>query len=117
MSLTNFGAPEKADGAEKTLRHVLVQGVTLLNTASFYGQGLNEEIIGDSYAALVPCVASLESDQVFNCHNMNSRLLCWDPVHCNAYNRCIYLGLQGVLLLSARHCAFMNHWFAILQAA
>lgn len=46
MSLTEFRAPIKADGAEQTLRHVLEQGVTLLNTAAFYGQGLNEEIIG-----------------------------------------------------------------------
>ncbi len=46
MSLTAFGAPEKAEGAEQTLKHVLEQGVTLLNTATFYGQNLNEEIIG-----------------------------------------------------------------------
>ncbi|BDA43731.1 probable aldo-keto reductase 2 [Coccomyxa sp. Obi] len=46
MSLTEFRTPVKSDGAEQTLRHVLEQGVTLLNTAAFYGQGLNEEIIG-----------------------------------------------------------------------
>lgn len=46
MSLTEFISPVKAEGAEQTLRHVLEQGVTLLNTAAFYGQGLNEEIIG-----------------------------------------------------------------------
>ncbi len=48
MSLTEFAAPVKAEGAEQTLKHVLEQGVTLLNTATFYGQGLNEEIIGDN---------------------------------------------------------------------
>ncbi|CAL8468320.1 g7860 [Coccomyxa elongata] len=45
-SLTDFLAPTKAEGAEQTLKHVLEQGVTLLNTASFYGEGVNEEIIG-----------------------------------------------------------------------
>lgn len=46
MSLTEFNAPKKAEGAEQTLRHVLEQGVTVLNTACFYGDSLNEEIIG-----------------------------------------------------------------------
>ena len=46
MSLTEFNTPKKAEGAEQTLRHVLEQGVTVLNTACFYGDSLNEEIIG-----------------------------------------------------------------------
>ncbi|CAL5221861.1 g4122 [Coccomyxa viridis] len=46
MSLTEFAAPVIAPNAEATLRHVLESGVTVINTAAFYGQGKNEEVIG-----------------------------------------------------------------------
>ena len=46
MSLTEFRTPNIAEGAEATLRHVLDSGVTVLNTATFYGAGENEKIIG-----------------------------------------------------------------------
>lgn len=54
MSLTNFGQPDHAEGAEDTLRHVLQSGVTVINTAVFYGQGENEKIIGE---ALIPSLS------------------------------------------------------------
>ena len=49
MSLTDFRNPEIAPGAEDTLRHVLKSGVTVINTAGFYGQGENEKVIGRAH--------------------------------------------------------------------
>ncbi|CAL5221860.1 g4121 [Coccomyxa viridis] len=46
MSLTDFMKPEIAPNAEATLRHVLESGVTVINTAGFYGHGTCEEVIG-----------------------------------------------------------------------
>ena len=54
MSLTNFGQPDHAEGAEDTLRHVLQSGVTVINTAVFYGQGENEKIIGEAHIPSLP---------------------------------------------------------------
>ena len=47
MSLTGFVTPDVAEGAETTLRHVLEAGVTVINTASFYGAGENHKVIGE----------------------------------------------------------------------
>jgi diketogulonate reductase-like aldo/keto reductase len=48
MSLTDFYGGKIAEGAEATLKHVLDEGVTVLNTANFYGPYVNEEVIGES---------------------------------------------------------------------
>lgn len=55
MSLTNFEQPDHAEGAEDTLRHVLQSGVTVINTAVFYGQGENERIIGEAHIPSLSC--------------------------------------------------------------
>ena len=49
MSLTDFRNPDIVPGAEDTLRHVLKSGVTVINTAGFYGQGENEKVIGEAH--------------------------------------------------------------------
>jgi aryl-alcohol dehydrogenase-like predicted oxidoreductase len=46
MSLTSFLTTEVAEGAEATLKHVLDSGVTVINTACFYGAGMNHQVIG-----------------------------------------------------------------------
>ena len=46
MSLTGFLTTDIAEGAEATLKHVLDAGVTVINTACFYGAGTNHQVIG-----------------------------------------------------------------------
>ena len=62
MSLTEFRTPKIAEGAEATLRHVLDSGVTLLNTAAFYGAGENEKLIG---VKLLSCSAMARHDRAW----------------------------------------------------
>ena len=54
MSLTGFVTPDVAEGAEATLRHVLEAGVTVINTASFYGAGENHRVIGEHILQALP---------------------------------------------------------------
>ena len=64
MSLTNFGQPDHAEGAEDTLRHVLQSGVTVINTAVFYGQGENEKIIGKALIPSLSCSCDPTTEQL-----------------------------------------------------
>lgn len=49
MSLTPFYGQSINDGAEDTLKHVLEQGVTVLNSSDLYGPYINEELVGTLY--------------------------------------------------------------------